>query len=131
MFGTGDFGSGSRMAWLLSVGCLLQMTTTSGSSLFGGSSIFGDPGWLSPATGAQGAISSAIHARYQPHANDDGAGSHEHHIAIQNNGPKGRQQQEALPGVPGAPCQQPDKGIERQQKRMAVGECACDLRRGG
>lgn len=131
MFGTGDFGSGSRMARLLSVGCLLQMTATIGSGLFGRSSIFGSSGWLSPATGAQGTISSAIHARYQPHGDDDGAGSHEHHIAIENNGPKGRQQQEALPGVPGAPCQQPDKGIERQQERVAVGERTCDLRRGG
>lgn len=104
MFGVCDFRSGPRVTRLLPIGALLQMTAAIRPEFLGSRSILGDPRWLGPAAAAQRTISSAVHARYQPHANNDGTGSQEYHIAIEDDGPKGTQQQEALPRIPGAPC---------------------------
>lgn len=68
------------------------MIVAIGCGLFGSRSFLCNSRWLGPAAAAQGAISPAVHARYQRHADNDGAGSHEHDIAVEDDRPEGAQQ---------------------------------------
>ena len=66
-----------------------------------------------PASRRQRRVSAHIHANYEANDDNDGADPSGHGVAIEDNGPKACDDNEALPRITGGPGKEADSLIQR------------------
>jgi len=95
--------------------CASSATSTSASSPLAVCCVTVEvAGVLSPATARQWAVSPAIHAPNKGKDGDNGPREADDGVAVEDDGPEGNEQEEALPRVASGPCEQAGELVKRE-----------------